>query len=74
MEGRGVECGPEGGVVEVRGKLLEEGGRDGQFAALEFMPGAVGRAAGDGVVYPAWWDGMFEFVVQDCLEGGDDLW
>lgn len=25
------------------------------------------------MVYPAWGDGEGEFVVEDCLEGGDNL-
>ena len=26
------------------------------------------------MVYPAWGDVKGEFVVEDCLQGGDDLW
>ena len=37
------------------------------------MPKAVGLAAGDAVVYPAWRNVEGEFVVEDGLEGGDDL-
>ncbi len=34
----------------------------------------MGSAAGDAVVYPAWRDVEGEFVVEDCLEGRDDLY
>jgi len=59
--------------VEVGVEAGEPGGVQGEFAAFETVPKAVGGAAGDAVVYPAWRDVEGEFVVEDCLEGGDDL-
>lgn len=37
------------------------------------MPEPSRGGARDGVVDPAWGNGVAEFVVEDGLEGGDDL-
>lgn len=33
----------------------------------------MGCAAGYAVVYPAWRDVERQFIIEDCLEGGDNL-
>jgi len=43
------------------------------LAPLCLLPGAVGGGGGDGVVNVAGRDGVELFVVEDGLEGGDDL-
>jgi hypothetical protein len=37
------------------------------------MPVSIGLGFGNAVVYPSWRDAMREFIVEDCLEGGNDL-
>ncbi len=69
----GVVDAPAGFVAEVRFEGAEEGCVEGDVAALEALPGAVGSGGSDGVVDPVWGDGVGGFVVEDCLEGGDDL-
>ena len=44
-----------------------------ELAALEAVPVAVWFRGADAVVHPSWGDVFGEFVVEDCLEGGDDL-
>ena len=52
----------------------EPGGVEGDGAALEELPGACCAGAGlDGGVDVAGGDAVFEFVVEDGLEGGEDL-
>jgi hypothetical protein len=43
------------------------------IAAFELLPCAVGTTGGDGVVDPAQWNAARLLVVEDGLEGGDDL-
>lgn len=64
---------PEGLIVEVFVEAGEEGSVHGDGASLQTVPEAGGSGAGDRVVYPSWGDGVAEFVVEDGLEGGDDL-
>ena len=64
---------PHVGSFKVGFEGLEVGGIVGDLAALEFVPGTVGRQGADVVVYVADGDGVCDFVVEDCLERGDDL-
>ena len=73
MRGGFVEGGPEGRVVEVGVEACEPGRIHEEFTPFKALPETVGCAARDAVVYPAWGDVEGEFVVEDCLEGGDDL-
>jgi len=73
LSGGFVEGGPEGGIVEVGVEAGEPGGVHREFATFETLPEAVGGAAGDAVVYPAWGDVEGKLIVEDCLEGGDNL-
>lgn len=59
--------------MQVFGETGEPGAVDGDFASLDSVPESVGTGARDTVVYPAWGDVEGEFVVEDCLEGGDYL-
>jgi hypothetical protein len=68
------EGGPEDGVVQIGVEGVKEVRVEEDFAAFEFLPCSVGFGGGYGGVYPAWGDVKGEFVVEDCLEGGDDLW
>lgn len=70
---RPVEGFPEGLVVQVPVEAGEEGGVHGDRTGFETVPEPRGGGARDGVVDPAWGDGVAEFVVEDGLEGGDDL-
>lgn len=54
-------------------KSGEELSVEGDFAAFEMLPGAVGSGLGDGVVDPAERNAVGFFVVQDALEGRDHL-
>ena len=54
-------------------ELAEEDFVEEDLAALETLPGAVGAGGGDGVVDPVWRNVLALFVVEDGLEGGDDL-
>ena len=52
----------------------EPRGVEGNGAALEKLPGACCAGAGlDGGVDVASWDAVFDFVVEDGLEGGKNL-
>jgi hypothetical protein len=64
---------PERVVVQIGVEAGEPGRVHGELAAFETLPEAVGGAARDAVVYPAWRDIERKFVVENCLEGGDDL-
>lgn len=65
---------PDVGAGELRVEGGEPGGVEGDGAALEELPGACCAGAGlDGSVDVAGWDAVFEFVVEDGLEGGEDL-
>lgn len=71
--GFGVVGPPSGFVGEIGFEVSEEGLVEEDFAAFELLPGAVGGGGGDAVVDVAEGDVLAFFVVEDCLEGGDDL-
>lgn len=60
-------------IVEVSAPEREPCVVEGELAALDALPCPVGGLARDGVVDVAWRDGVGDFVVEDGLEGGDDL-
>jgi hypothetical protein len=43
------------------------------FSPLKSVPETIGFGLADAVVYPAGRDVVAEFVVEDCLEGRNDL-
>lgn len=59
--------------MEILGEAVEEMHVHGELAALESLPVPVGTAFGDAGVDPARGDGVRELVVEDGLEGGEDL-
>jgi hypothetical protein len=59
----GVVYAPSLLVCKVSLEVLEECFVQSDLAALEFLPGAVWTGGGDGVVYPARWDVVGDFVV-----------
>jgi hypothetical protein len=59
----GVVYAPSLLVGEVALEVLEPGFVEGDFAALELLPGAVWAGGRDAVVYPARWDAVGVFVV-----------
>ena len=60
-------------VGEVGLEVFEEDLVEEDLAAFEALPGAVRGRRADAVVYVAEGDGLAVFVVEDGLEGGDDL-
>lgn len=68
-----VEGFPAGPVMQVGVESGEEGRVQGDGARFETVPEPGGGGARDGVVYPAWGDTEAELVVENGLEGGDDL-
>lgn len=68
-----LELGPHFGPFEVGFEAAHEIGVVGDLAALEFVPGPVGGVFPDRVVDVAFWNAVFDFVVEDRLERGDDL-
>lgn len=59
--------------MEVGVEAAKPGGIHEHFSTLETVPVSIGFGFGYAVVYPPWWDIVREFVVENCLEGGDDL-
>jgi hypothetical protein len=68
-----VERAPEVGRVEIPCEPGEPLAVHKDFATFETMPVSIGLGFGNAVVYPSWRDAMREFIVEDCLEGGNDL-
>lgn len=64
---------PALGIAEVGFEVSEEAIVEEDLAAFELLPGAVGGGGGDAVVDVAEGDILALFVVEDGLEGGDDL-
>lgn len=69
----GVVLAPSLLVAQVGFEESEEIAVEENLAAFEFLPGAVGAGSGDGEVDPAEGYVSTLFVVEDGLEGRDDL-
>lgn len=69
----GVVLFPALRVTEVGLEVSEEAIVEQDLAAFKFLPGTVGGGGGDAVVDVTEGDVLALFIVEDGLEGGDDL-